>query len=337
MKIKTTKKAITTLWTLCVTLFLCTSTCYSSNIKPSAINKSINHYINHICDDYHFNCKALHTLIYHYHYLGNIIKSMTTPFESKPYGDYRHYLLSKKRIDRGKVYYKHYHKSLMQQQQKYGVPANLVTAIIGIETLYGTHQGTYKTLDALMTLGFYYPPRAYFFKHELTAYLLLTREQKLNPLTVKGSYAGALGIPQFMPDSYRSYAVSYKKNQPIDLMHNQQDAITSIGNFLACHGWHRGQPIAMPIQLPQHFPKKYIDHRTPTMHLLASLEKHHLNVPHHGTLPKHAAIIAMKNNTGDKEYWLVFPNFQTILSYNSSNNYALAVYELSQAIRKQHV
>ncbi|MCH9643759.1 MAG: lytic murein transglycosylase B [Gammaproteobacteria bacterium] len=301
----------------------------------NAETANMQQYIDTICKKYHFKQTEMNKLMQHFHYNAKVLHSIEAPFEARPYGFYRHYFLSPERVKLGAHYWQQHQTAFRKEKKRFGVPANLITGIIGVETLYGKSQGTYNELDALTTLGFYYPPRATFFKHELTEFFLLTREQKLNPLDIKGSYAGALGIPQFMPDSYRAYAIDYNKNHHVDLMRSHADSIASIGNFLVQHGWHRNQPVAIKIQLPKHFPKRYIDSGLPKMHLLSALQRYQLHAEYNGKLPKQADVIAMQNKHGT-EYWLVFPNFQAILGYNPNNNYALAVYELSQAIRKTH-
>ncbi|PIZ03871.1 MAG: lytic murein transglycosylase B [Gammaproteobacteria bacterium CG_4_10_14_0_8_um_filter_38_16] len=253
----------------------------------------------------HFNRTQLTHLLSTLHPNPRVIACMTQPFEKQPWVYYRHFFVTPRRVALGAQYLKNHHHVLMQMQKKYGIPASIITAIVGVETEYGLHLGRYSVLRSLYTLAFYYPPREIFFRNELGQYLILTRDNHLNAGAIKGSYAGALGIPQFMPSSYRYFGVSLKKNTPVNLFHNN-DAIASVANYFHKNGWHANQPIARKLQ------SKYthIDQRIGTRL----------------TLP-------MKNHT---QYWEIYHNFNVIMTYNHNVVYAMAVYQLSQAIEKRY-
>ncbi|MDP1573800.1 MAG: lytic murein transglycosylase [Coxiellaceae bacterium] len=252
----------------------------------------------------HFDRAALTTLIFSLQPNEKIINTMTKPFEKQPWSYYRHFFLTSERIELGAQYLKTHHHELMQLQRKYGIPASIITAIIGVETEYGRHLGKYYVLDALFTLGFYYPDREKFFRKELGEYLVLTRDNHLPLRSIKGSYAGALGIPQFMPSSYRHFGVSTTPDGRVDLFNNA-DAIASVANYFHQNGWHANQPIA---------------------HQLSAKPDSLQNGAKLTTLP-------MKNGN---EYWATYPNFNVIMTYNHNVVYAMAVYQLSRAIEKQY-
>lgn len=157
--------------------------------------------------------------------------------------DYRATFLNEKRIEGGMAFWKANGRALARAERRYGVPAEIVVAIIGVETFYGRHTGRWRVVDALTTLAFDYPPRARFFRGELENYLLLARENGLDVFAVRGSYAGAIGIPQFMPGSARHYAVDFDGDGAIDLRHSAADAIGSVANFLRQHGWRAGEEV----------------------------------------------------------------------------------------------
>ena len=200
-------------------------------------------FVQQLVEHDHFNQEALTKLIFSLHPDEKIINTMTKPFEKQPWSYYRHFFLTSDRINLGAKYLKDHHHELMQLQRKYGIPASVITAIIGVETEYGMHLGKYYVLDSLFTLGFYYPSREKFFRKELEEYLVLTRDNNLPARSIKGSYAGALGIPQFMPSSYRHFGVSTSPDGRVDLFNNA-DAIASVANYFHKNGWHANQPIA---------------------------------------------------------------------------------------------
>ncbi|NNE37561.1 MAG: lytic murein transglycosylase B, partial [Gammaproteobacteria bacterium] len=174
----------------------------------------------------------------------SILDAISRPAEAMPWYKYRRIFLRNDRINLGRRFIDNHRALLEKAEAEYGVPAHIIAAIIGVETRYGGNKGSYKVLDSLVTLGFRYPKRASFFRSELEQFLLLTREQGLDPLTVTGSYAGAMGIPQFISSSYRHYAVDFDDDGQIDIWDNPADAIGSVANYFKMHGWKQGQDIA---------------------------------------------------------------------------------------------
>lgn len=236
-----------------------------------------------------------------------VIQRITTPYEALPWDKYKKIFLNEKKISGGVEFWKKYKDVLTKAEATYGVPAELIVAIIGVESAYGDNNGKFPVLQALATLAFDYAPRATFFRSELKQYLLMTAEQGLDPLSLKGSYAGAMGFPQFIASSYRNYAVDFDNSGKIDIINNMPQAIGSVANYFKVHGWQQGQPVAYKISGPDKMQSK----------------------------DSNAKLLEFDAENG-KEYWEGLNNFYVITRYNHSNNYALAVYQLSQEIAKQY-
>ena len=261
-----------------------------------------------------------------------LIKPPSSPTQ-RSWERYRPRFLNDKRIDGGVRFWQENRAKLAQARATYGVPEEIIVAIIGVETEYGRNMGGFRVLEALATLAFNYPPRAEFFRTELEQFLLLTRENSLDPLTVKGSFAGAIGIPQFMPGSQRRYAVDFDGDQRVDLSGSFDDAIGSVGHFLEQHGWQAGQPIAVPA----------ITSGTPDAALIQAGIRPSLKV---GELAEKgiraeidpeatAALIDLVSPGRETEYWLGFDNFYVITRYNRSSFYAMSVFQLAEEIRSR--
>ena len=177
--------------------------------------------------------------------LDAVLKAIQRPAERKPWHEYRKIFLTEKRITRGAEFWREHSDALVRASERFGVPPEIVVAIIGVESFYGTYRGRHRVLDALATLGFRYPKRSAFFLSELEQFVLLAREERLDPRRVTGSYAGAMGIAQFISSSYRRYAIDFDGDGSRDLMQSPEDAIGSIANYLSVHGWSPGAAIAV--------------------------------------------------------------------------------------------
>lgn len=267
----------------------------------------------------------------------NIIESMNRPYEKKSWDIYQKLFLTPERVRKGMQFWRKNQSTLQAVQEKYGVPADIIVAIIGVETLYGERQGNHRVLDALTTLAFDYPKRSKFFTKELKEYLLLCREHKVSPDTYVGSYAGAIGKPQFMPSSYRFYAVDYSGNGKRDLVEDNQDVIASVANYLHQHGWKLDAMVAQQAKIEgkgyQRFNLKAKKAKYAYQKMIAAgVKPLHAASKH----PEKAGLIELDIAQG-KEYWLAYPNFYVITRYNVSPQYALAVYLLAQQLRKQWI
>ncbi len=227
-------------------------------------------------------------------------------------------------------------EALDMAYKKYKVPPEIIVAILGVETLYGERQGDYRVLDTLATLAFDYPKRSAFFTKELGEYLLLCREHHVSPTYYKGSYAGAIGKPQFMPSSYRYYASSFDNKVHRDLVSNNADAIASVGNYFHKHGWQLNAGIAQAATMSSKWRLRPIQVNPKTANYrYAQLEAKGVkpltaSINH----PSRAGLIELITREG-KEYWLAYPNFFVITRYNSNPQYALVVYLLAQQLKQQ--
>jgi membrane-bound lytic murein transglycosylase B len=268
-----------------------------------------------------------------------IIKLMNHPYEKKNWDTYRDIFLTPERLNGGVQFWQNNQESLARAEEKFGVPASVIVAILGVETRYGASQGTFRVLDALSTLAFYYPKRGAYFTRELEEYLLLCRAHKLPVTEYIGSYAGAIGQPQFMPSSYRMYAVDFKKAGPNsypDLVHENQDVIASIANYFKRHGWKLGDEVVAPVLVKGKVSKAlqtngrkanyaYRDLLKSGVKPVAALQKK----------PEKAGLIELNLKDESNAYWMAYPNFYVIMRYNTSPQYALVVHLLSQQIQKQ--
>jgi len=265
----------------------------------------------------------------------DIIAAISRPAENKPWYEYRPLFLQPARVASGVAFWNAHAAVLDKAERIYGVPPQIITAILGVETRYGSRQGSYRVMDSLVTLAFNYPPRAAFFRSELEQYLLLTREEGVDPMSVTGSYAGAMGQTQFISSSFRRYAVDFDGDGRRDLWNDAADAIGSVGNYFKHHGWERGGLVAVPAAVTGNdYPALLARGLKPTARV-AELRRH--GVTPQGPLPDAtlAALIALEQKDG-KEYWLGMQNFYVITRYNQSPLYAMAVYQLSEEIRALH-
>lgn len=266
-----------------------------------------------------------------------IIQSMDAPYEKKDWDTYREIFLTQQRLQAGLEFWQANQKSLEQAEQTYHVPASIIVAILGVETLYGEKQGNYRVMDALSTLAFNYPKRSPYFTRELTEFLLLCREHHTNPMQYIGSYAGAFGKPQFMPSSYRSYAVDFKKNSNIDLVHDNQAVVASIANYFHRHGWIMNQGVVQPAKITgqgiTHFNTQLKQAEYNTKQLVKSGIQPMTAATNQ---PPKAGVIELSTKSGP-EYWLAYHNFYVITRYNSSPQYALVVYLLAQQLQKERL
>lgn len=263
-----------------------------------------------------------------------ILDAMSRPAERVvPWHEYREIFLTQERIDAGVAFWREHAEAIERICAEYGVAPEMVLAIIGVETFYGRITGRYRVIDALSTLAFAYPPRAKFFASELEHFLLLAREEQLDPIEPLGSYAGAMGRGQFIPSSYRAYAVDANADGRRDIWNDWEDVIGSVANYFKQHGWRAGQPVAVPAargegtSAPE--PSNRLELDTTADALAALGYVFTSDLP--GSSP--AAVFSFEADGGGSEYWIGYHNFRVITLYNRSIKYALAAYQLSQALR----
>jgi membrane-bound lytic murein transglycosylase B len=282
-----------------------------------------------------FNREALMQLFAQAQRKDSILEAIARPAEkTKPWYQYRAIFLDAAREQQGVAFFAKHRATLERAEREFGVPAEIIVAIIGVETSYGRSVGNYRVLDALATLAFDYPPRAPFFTSELKDYLIFTRDQGMDPTDLFGSYAGAMGYGQFMPSSYRSYAIDFDGDGRIDIWKNPVDAIGSVANYFKQHGWRRGETVVAAAGVAATTPAtifvKTRDDLTPQRTVAQFAAE---GVVPRVTLDPDALAIALKFELrSGYEYWLGLHNFYVITRYNHSAMYAMSVYQLSQRL-----
>ena len=264
-----------------------------------------------------------------------IIDIMTRPIEKvAPWWQYRERFITPERIADGVQFWNEHHAALQKSAAQYQVPPEYIVAILGVETHYGRNTGTFRAIDALATLAFDYPPREKFFRAELAQFLLLSRENRLNPLEVRGSYAGALGAPQFMPSQYRRYAVDADADRRADLWNDWDDIIASVANYLREHGWTPGAPVLAETHLDPDPTFQLEGHGVELNETVDSLGAHGVKVDTQLPRETPAVLISAEQRDGPA-YRVGFHNFYVITRYNASARYAMAVHDLAQELRER--
>lgn len=264
-----------------------------------------------------------------------VLRAIAPPSEPgvRSWQRYRARFINRKRIDDGVRFWQSHSEVLKRAEAEFGVPASIMVAIIGVETEYGRNKGRFLVLDALATLAFAYPPRAAFFRDELEQYLLMTRENRLDPATVRGSFAGAIGIPQFMPGSLRRYATDFDGDGRIDLFGSPEDAIGSVGRFLSLHGWQAGQPVTEPLPgIPEQAAALVGAGIRPVLDEPSLLAADVAPTWRPSRYP--VALIDLDTPDQPAEYWWGHANFYVITRYNRSNFYAMSVAQLASEIAR---
>ena len=263
-----------------------------------------------------------------------ILDLMLKPAEKRlAWREYRKIFLDNVRIRNGIKFWEENERVISDASDRYGVPGEIIVAIIGVETRYGKVTGNHRVISALSTLAFDYPPRSRFFRNELESFLLLTREENKSPLELKGSYAGAMGYGQFMPSSYRAYAVDSDGDGKRDIWNSRADAIGSVANYLSAHNWEKGAGVATRVQLDsdsRELPENLFSDLKPNL-TGSQLLKKGFKVPS-TYLEKTVALIRLRSDA-ESEYWLGEWNFYVITRYNRSPMYAMAVLQLAQALK----
>jgi membrane-bound lytic murein transglycosylase B len=323
------------LWFRIIGLSLC---CLAgSGVADNALlQKQATHaFIDNMVDRYHFNRQELENTLRAAEFQPQIIASMERPYEKKSWDVYRALFLTPARLQAGLEFWKANRQALEQAEKQFGVPAPIIVAILGVETLYGKHQGNYRVLDALTTLAFYYPKRSEFFTKELQEFLLLCQEHHVAPTEYHGSYAGAMGKPQFMPSSYRFYALGMNGHAHPNLMQNDQDAIASVANYFHKHGWKMHDWVAEPVSRVHALPKGFaVNNKHADYEYRRLVRAGLISGAHPSHHPEKAGLIELTTQAG-LNYWIAYPNFYVITRYNTSPQYALVVYLFSQQLHHQ--
>jgi len=252
--------------------------------------------------------------------------------ERRSWQRYRERFVNERRTQAGLLFWQRHGATVARASAVYGVPEEIIIAIIGVETEYGRNTGRYSVLQALATLAFRYPPRALFFRDELEQFLLLARENGQQPQEVKGSYAGAIGIPQFMPSSQRRFAVDFDEDGRVDLRNSPADAIGSVASYLAQHGWQTGAAVATALPLGSEPPPQVRQTDLTPRFTPAALQAAGIAPPPGNE--RRYAMVDLVTPDGPTEYWLGEQNFWVISRYNRSSFYAMAVFQLGESLRQ---
>ncbi len=263
----------------------------------------------------------------------HLFERMDKPAEKLDWHQYRKIFITEKRINKGLDFFKKHRELLQQVEQRYQVPAEIIVAIVGVETFYGAYRGKSPVFDTLVTFAFDYPKRAKFFTRELEQFLILAKEQNLDLRAVKGSYAGAMGVPQFISSSYRNYAVDFDGDGQADLFKSLPDILGSVANYFSRHGWKSGEGITYPLiaqneskisQLKPGMKPAYTWQQLKSAGLQSSI-----------TLADDKPVALLKlQQPNAAEYWAGLDNFYVITRYNHSELYAMAVFQLSDKIKQ---
>jgi membrane-bound lytic murein transglycosylase B len=295
----------------------------------------VKQFIRTMVQQHQFNQQKLVTLFNQVRSMPTILKKVKHPAEEQPWFQYRKIFFTPQRIQEGVKFWQKNQQTLKRAEKIYGVPAKVIVAIIAVESNYGQKLGEFRVLDALSNLAFSPSSRHTFFKNQLSEFLLLCREKSLSPLQVMGSYAGAIGQPQFMPQSFRDYAIDFNHSGHIDLTHDTADVIGSIANYLNKKGWHKNQIALFPTKKRTSTPLPFRLNVLKPLYFSSRLRQFFL-LPSHVIRPtKKYGIIQLKKQKGF-EYWIGAPNFYVILAYNEHIKYGITTLLLSEKIERAY-
>jgi len=293
---------------------------------------SVNAFIEQMVAKHQFNESELKDLFETVEIKQDILNRIASPSEGLPWYKYRKIFLTDARVDAGVQFWRDNAPALAAAEKQYGVPPEIIIAIIGVETQFGKNTGNYRVIDALSTLGFAYPPRSKFFLSELENFLLLCRDEHINPADPLGSYAGAMGMPQFMPSSFRTYAVDFDNDNRRDIWHDSSDVIASVANYFAKHHWQKGQAIAVPVTAKYKNHEPVLNNDLKPDLSVTKLESLNLIISRQIPFDSKVKLLSFEQQQQGEELWAALDNFYVITRYNHSPLYAMAVYQLSLSI-----
>ena len=292
-------------------------------------------FIDEMVAEYGYDAGQLNDVLGRVELSEQVIAAITRPAEAFPWHRYRAIFLKPGRIKGGAKFWRSNREQLERASERYGVPVEILVAVIGVETRYGGNTGGFKVINSLSTLAFDYPKRSRFFTSELKHYLLLARDQSLDPHALTGSYAGAMGIPQFMPSSYRAYAVDFDGDGLTDIWDNNADAIGSVGNYFMEHGWKPGAAVTTRATVPDGDISALLTNGLEPKLTMAHMAQAGVGAAGEVDAAENVKLLQLENRNGH-EYWLALHNFYVITRYNHSALYAMAVYQLAEAIRERY-
>ena len=298
-----------------------------------AQRKDVQEFINQMVDKHNFDRTVLNQWMAKANKLDGVLESIARPAEKTlTWERYRPIFLKEKRIKLGKEFMQKNRALLERAEKETGVSKSIITAMIGVETYYGRHKGKTSVFDSLVTLGFDYPPRAKFFRSELEHFLLLAREVDIDVSSIKGSYAGAMGMPQFISSSYRAYAIDFDGDGKRDLWDSRADVIGSVANYFKKHGWQRGGDVVHRARVKQ-TPKETTRTKLKPHTSIADFRHQGVVIGKAFADDVKATLVTLEGKKG-VEHWIGLKNFYVITRYNHSALYAMAVYQLSLELEK---
>ncbi len=306
--------------------------CYLTTVQANYLeNPAVQEYIDEISDKHEIGEAELKGLFKKISPQQSVLEKMSKPAEKRlQWKAYRPIFIKPDRIEKGVEFMKNHADLLARAEKEYGVPKEIITAIIGVETKYGRITGNHPVFASVATLAFDYPPRSSFFRNELTEFLLFAIEEQFNPLDVKGSYAGAMGMAQFISSSYRRYAVDFDGDGKRDLWNSTADAIGSVANYFKVHHWRNGEAVVEKVSPEGRGYNALVRDSLKPQIEQSRLAEHGIRI--RGRSQGKVSVLALQGDGGE-EIWIGHHNFYVITRYNHSRLYAMAVYQLSQAIK----
>ncbi len=327
-------------FTILCLFFFCLVSISSSSAGDLEKDPEVQEFIKEMVQKHHFKKSELESLFSQVKIKQKILDAISRPAErSKAWHEYRKIFLTEKRIKGGVTFWQENNEIINYAEKVYGVAPEIIVAIIGVETYYGRLQGSYRVMDALSTLAFKYPKRSKFFRGELKHFLLMSQDEKFDPLSKKGSYAGAMGMGQFIPSSYQAYAVDFNGDGEKNIWTDKTDAIGSVANYFKRHGWKRDQPVTDKLALAKKNTISKKDRCTRSCKPKLSVSDYKQKGIQGETVvsDKTPSILLILKQKSGKEYWLGYNNFYVISRYNHSTLYSMAVYQLSQEIKQAYL
>lgn len=294
----------------------------------------VREYLNAVAREHGFDETELIDLFSRIEPKPHILQIFDRPSTSRPWYEFRKNYIDPRRIHAGAAFWQENERLLDEISQAYQVDPAIIVAILNVETLYGRNTGSFRVLDVLATTAFDYPRRAEFFRKELTEFLLLARGEKQDPLSFKGSYAGAMGWPQFMPSSFRAYAVDWDGDGRHDIWNTPADAMASVASYMALHGWQAGGDTMLPVTVDGKEIDGLVADKFNLHYSVAELMAKGVSLPGTIDTTQPAVLFPLETAPGEIRHFLGFKNFYAITRYNKSTLYATAVLELAQSIRE---
>ncbi|NCP65264.1 MAG: lytic murein transglycosylase B [Paraglaciecola sp.] len=316
---------------------------FAAGIAPalgqSSLPKEQQTFVDEMVNKHHFTEQSIISLLQSADKNDDILEAIAKPWEAKPWYQYYPIFLTQKRLANGLAFWQQYAEALARAEQQTGVPAQIIVAILGVESFYGAYTGKYSTLDALYTLGFYYPKRSQFFRSEFAQFLLLCREENLDPGSILGSYAGALGWGQFIPSSYRHYAVDFDGDGQRNLFQSPIDAIGSVANYFKQHRWQTGGSVARQAVVSGTKYQQFLTNDLKAKYSWAELQSAGVNIltdnagANTSVADDNRFALLSFAQVDHQEFWLTEHNFYVISRYNHSPLYAMAVFQFSLQLK----